>query len=153
MAHFLNLEVVQCIDACHHVALGIVGEPYPTWIIVGDGLCQYCLTFFLFVEEPLSGNITKQYLYLLTQPCLSILLNNCFLLLRHRCPAILLHSCRNLLSQSCLTIGTMFCNIETKLFNKIQYFSLHSIFFLQLCINVASIFFCQCCHVAKKLQM
>ena len=59
------MDAVQCIDACHSVAQGIVGEPYPTWIMVGDKLCQYCLTFFLFVEAPFSGNIGKQYFYII----------------------------------------------------------------------------------------
>ena len=147
------MDAVQCIDACHSVAQGIVGEPYPTWIMVGDKLCQYCLTFFLFVEAPFSGNIGKQYFYILTQSCPSILLITCFLLLKHRCPAILVQSCRNLLSQFCLTIGTMFSNIEAKLFYIITRFSFIFIIVLQLCTNVASIFFCQCWMLPNFVQM
>ena len=102
------------------------------------------MSILLYIEAPFSGNIGKQYLFILTQSCPSILLITCFLLLKHRCPAILVQSCRNLLSQFCLTIGTMFSNIEAKLFYIITRFSFIFIIVLQLCTNVASIFFCQC---------
>ena len=134
--HYSWIDPILLNNVAQHFTKKLLGHHFPT---VGSMLS--------YIQTMLFYNIQCHFMIFnivhgLTQNCITILQNN-----------LAQHFTKILLGHHCPTVGSMLSYIVTMLFYNIQcYFMIFNIF-LKKWTNVGSILFCQCCHVAKKLQI